>query len=78
LYEVVPATHVETSNSGQTHFVRVTFEYEGKPEKTLLGRRAGDIQLTRREAVLAAVAKCRDLARRNSERGDQLLATLAK
>jgi hypothetical protein len=78
LYEVVPAAYVQTSDSGQTIFVRITIEYEGKAEKIVVDRRAGDIHLTRRDAVMAAVAKCQDLARRNTERADELLASLAK
>jgi hypothetical protein len=78
LYEVVPAAFVQTSDSGQIYFVRITIEYEGKREKMVVDRRAGDIHLTRRDAVLAAVAKCREVARRNTERADQLLDTLAK
>jgi hypothetical protein len=39
LYEVVPAAFVQTSDSGQTHFVRITIEYEGKSEKMVVDRR---------------------------------------
>jgi hypothetical protein len=41
-------------------------------------RKRENVYPTRREAVLAAVAKCREVARRNTERADELLDTLAK
>jgi hypothetical protein len=75
---VVPTAYVQTSDSGQTYFVRVAIEYEGKRKKMVMDRRAGDIYRTRRDAVLAAVAKCREVARRNTERADELLIPLAK
>jgi hypothetical protein len=78
LYEVVQATYVKASDSGQRCFVRIVIEHEGKAEPMVVDRRPEEVHLNRRDAVLSAVARCRELARKNTERADALLASLVK
>ncbi len=78
LYDVVPATFVEARDEGRTYMVRMTIEYDGKHEQMVVDRRPDDVLPTRKEAVLRAVARCWDVAKRNNERAEQLLVSLSK
>jgi hypothetical protein len=72
LYEVVPGVYVEAQHD--THFVRTAIEYEGKKSKMVVDQRRENIFLSRP----AAAAKTRDVARRNTERANALLAGLSE
>ena len=78
LYEVTRATYVEARDEGHTLMVRIPIDHEGKREHMIVDRQPREVFVTRREAVLSAVARLRELARKNSERADELLATLIK
>jgi hypothetical protein len=78
LFDVVPGVFQEASDSGRTLFVRIDIEYEGKTEKMVVDRRVESVYRTRREAALKAVAMCREVARKNTERADTLLAGLTE
>jgi hypothetical protein len=63
---------------GETHFVRRVVEVEGKAEVMVVDRRPEELYRSYKDAVLEAVRRSRESARRHTERADQLLASLAK
>jgi hypothetical protein len=73
----VEAVTYQQERSG-THFVRRTLEVEGKGEVMVVDRRPEELYRSYKDAVLEAVRRSRESARRHQERADQLLASLAK
>jgi hypothetical protein len=79
-YEVAPALFQQRDEQfkGGSDFYKIAFEYEGKPETTVVDIDPSNIFTTEREAILECVRRCRDIAASWQCRADELMERLTK
>jgi hypothetical protein len=81
LYQVTPGIFVRTENEGRVLMVRIPLDPDpdlpDRDRHMVVDHNPKEVCRSRKEAALTAAARSREVARRHTERADELLASLA-